>query len=143
MRRTRSPLVAVLLGLSLVLGSVALAGVFAAGPDTSDATTQRTFWISGKVRGLYPGRVKTVKVTVRNPSARRLRVTRLAATVSSTTAACPRRAVRVKPWRGELRVPPHSARRVRLAVRMRPTAPDGCQGIRFRLRYHGKGIVLR
>lgn len=140
MRRMRSPLVAVLLGLSLLLGSVALAGVLTR-PDAKTTKATVAFHVRGTVRGLSPGRLRMMKVTVRNTSSRRLRVTRITATVVRSAPSCPTTAIRVKPWRGKLLVRPGASRKVLLKVRMKPTAPNACQGARFRLRYQGKATV--
>jgi hypothetical protein len=138
MRRITTPLTAIILGTSLVLGAMALARVM--GPPEPVGRAAQTFGVKGKVAGLYPGVRKDLRARVVNRFDHPIRVRKVTATVTSPTPACPASSIRVKPWRGSLRIPARSAKRVTLVVRMRPTAPNGCQGVRFRLRYGGKAL---
>jgi hypothetical protein len=137
--RTRSPILAILLGVSLLAGSVAVAAVLAH-QDAGRAV--KPFRITGHVRGLFPGRVKTMKVTIRNPYPFQIHVTSVRARVVSSSTACPAKAIRVTPWKGRLRVRAGRIRHLTLTVRMKPTAPQGCAGLRFTLKYQGKATPL-
>jgi hypothetical protein len=136
MRRFAAIAVSIALAATIVAGAVAAVRLVA--PREERATP--TFRISGNVRGLYPGARTTYRARVVNRFDHPIRVRRVTARISSPTAACPSSSVSVKPWRGRLRIPPHAKRRVRLVVRMRPTAPNGCQGVRFAISYDGKAV---
>lgn len=140
MHRMRRRLVASMLGLSVLVGSVAIASVLAR-PDDVTGRTFRPFRVSGTVKGLYPGRVKTLRVRVRNPNGVPMRVRFVRVRVVSPVSTCPARSVRVKPWRGSVQIRAGASKRLRLQVRMRRWTPDACQGVRYRLRYKGWAVT--
>jgi hypothetical protein len=104
--------------------------------------------VEGHVTGLYPARHKPVWVHVRNPFDRRARVRWIRTRVLDVGPDCsqdniaPRRSRGLRQlksgrWR-HVKIPPHQTRRVRVRLRMRERAPDGCQGARFPLRFRVK-----
>jgi hypothetical protein len=100
----------------------------------------RGFVVSGHVTRLYPGRRARMKVHVRNRKPFAIRVTRISVTVRSRTHGCSGRNVRVRPFRGRLRVKARGRRLLRMRVRMIRAAPNACQGVRFTLRFHGRAV---
>jgi hypothetical protein len=139
MRDRRHPIIAIGLGLSLFFGSVALAGSISRAPSPTRAATPR-FHVRGHVRHLYPGARLRFRVRVRNPLDVAIVVRRISARVVSPTPSCPSTSVRVRPWRGAVRIPAHSFRRIRMRARLVRRAPEDCQGVRFRLVFRGQAV---
>ena len=104
------------------------------------ALSSKAFRISGHVRGLYPGRRVRMRVRVRNLTRSPILVTRVGARVRSVPHRCSRRNLVIRVYRGRLRVRPLAHRFVRLRVRMRMAAPNGCQGVRLPLRFWGRAV---
>jgi hypothetical protein len=96
---------------------------------------------SGHVRGLYPGAVTWMRVTVRNVTKVRLRVTELRATVGTPNDGCLSSMLRVRPLRSQPVVAAHGSIKVRVRVRLRRIAPDACQGVRFPLTFSAKAVA--
>lgn len=138
MRANKMALVGTILAMILAVAVVAVA-VTAVHPRTAARTPSR-FTVRGHVVGLYPGARTTVKVWISNPFPFAIRLRSVRATVSSPTVACPSNNLRVVPWRGTLRIAAHHRKRLRLRARVAPDAATGCQGVRFRLAYHGKAV---
>jgi hypothetical protein len=101
----------------------------------------RTFKLSGSVRGLYPGGLGHVAVTVRNPYRKTLRVRALRVLVRDALPGCPASSLRIRPFQGYVDVRPRRSRRVWVAVRMVPSAGDACRGARFPLSFRATGVV--
>jgi hypothetical protein len=97
--------------------------------------------VSGHLMGLYPGSEKRMRVKVRNRLRHPVKVRSVRAIVRRAGPGCPARNLVARAYRGSQRIPPHRARRVGLAIAMRPRAPDACQGTRFPL--HLKARVGR
>lgn len=112
------------------------------GSVTGGITLETSFGVTGRVRKLYPGARKTMTVRVRNPHGYAIVVRELGVRVrKSDHAGCGRRWVRPKRVvRLSLLVPARSRARASLPVRMRPAAPDACQGARWRLRFRGTAV---
>jgi hypothetical protein len=106
------------------------------------ATTARTphFVVKGKVKGLYPGSSKPLKLRVTNPNDGPITVKLVTVKVRSTTVACPSSAVKATKFKGNKRVGAHRTTKIKVKIRMKATTPDTCQGARFRLIYGGKAI---
>jgi hypothetical protein len=131
----------------VVLASLAQAAEYVAphlrgGPSGSSVIVNRpaVFTVKGHSKGFYPGRKRPMRVTVRNPNAFAIVVTRVTASVSSVAAGCPPKTIRIKAWRGRARVAARGHRRIKLVVRMLPRTPDACQGARYRLRFGGTAV---
>ncbi len=92
---------------------------------------RRELAASGAVRGLYPGGSKRMWVTVRNHTTIDLRLVSLRGVAASDREGCPASAVKVRRLRGQPVVPARDRIAVRVRVRLRPSAPDACQGVRF------------
>jgi len=110
-----------------------------AGPS-SIVTRPAVFTVKGHTKGFYPGRRRPMRVTVTNPNAFAIMVTRVSASVRSVAAGCSTRSVKITPWRGRARVSARGHRRMKLLVRMLPRTPDSCQGARFGLRFGGTAV---
>ena len=126
-------------GLALVLAA-AIAQAAERTPSTGDPTPRSApprYHISGTIVGLFPEARTTMRLTVRNPNSYAIKVRKIRTKVGGGGTACPSRNIRVGRSRGTKRVPPNSRRRVRVKVRMLPSAPEACAGRRFRLIYRG------
>jgi hypothetical protein len=121
------------LGLLALLAAVPASGDVRRGPVG--------FRLSGSVDGLYPGARRSLKVTVRNPFARTMRLVALRADVRRANGACSAANVEVQPFRGRLRIPGRRRRIVRLLVMMAPTAAEQCQRARFPIRFRGRAML--
>jgi hypothetical protein len=143
---------AVYLALAIALACGAVAYGALGGSDADRVAGPRAFGprvkLSGHVKGLYPGRHRRIRVTVRTPFRHGVKVRLVVARVKDAGPGCSRhnlvtrrsrglRPVRGGGWR-HVRIAPHSARRVRVWLRMRRRAPDACQQARFPLRFRAR-----
>jgi hypothetical protein len=95
--------------------------------------------VSGSVRGLYPGAVKSLRLKVRNSRGFSIRVVSLRVAVRNASPTCLRNKLRVGRLRRSFVVPAHRMRRVALRVTMLGSAPDACKGAVFPLRFTVRG----
>jgi hypothetical protein len=124
----------------VVLASMALAETMEGPPPDAARAGTPTFRVTGSVKGMFPGRVKRIRLRVRNRFDFPIRVREVRAIVLRPGPGCPGRVIRIKPWRGRLKVPPRSARVIRPRVRMRIKIPNACQGATFPIRYSGEAV---
>lgn len=96
--------------------------------------------LSGRVRGLFPGALKRMRVIVRNPTRARIVLMRVRARALDVPG-CSGSYVRIRPFRGERPVPSRGRVVIRMRVRLSPTAPDACQGARLPVRFRARGMV--
>jgi hypothetical protein len=90
----------------------------------------------GRVKRLYPGAAKALRVRVRNASPRTVWLRSIKTRVGDAGPGCSRSHLEVRrKHRAHLRIRPDSRRIVRLRVLMRRSAPDACQGARWPLRF--------
>jgi hypothetical protein len=121
---------------------LAVLALLAALPASGDARRGTVkFRLSGSVEGLYPGARRAMKVTVRNPFARTMRLVSIQARVGRAKRACSGQNLEVRPFRGRLRIPARRRRVVRLLVAMAPTAAEECKRARFPVRFRAKGVL--
>lgn len=106
------------------------------------ATTARTphFIVKGKVKGLYPGSSKPLKLRLTNPNDAPIAVKLVTVKVRSTTVSCPSSAIKATKFKGNKRIGAHRTAKIKVKIRMKATTPDACQGAKFRLIYGGKAI---
>ena len=106
------------------------------------ATTARTphFTVKGKVKGLYPGSSKPLKLRLTNPNDAPISVKLVTVKARSTTASCPSSAVKATKFKGNKRIGAHRTAKIKVRIRMKATTPDACQGAKFRLIYGGKAV---
>ena len=106
------------------------------------ATTARTphFTVKGKVKGLYPGSSKPLKLRLTNPNDAPISVKLVTVKARSTTVSCPSSAVKATKFKGNKRIGAHRTAKIKVKIRMKATTPDACQGARFRLIYGGKAV---
>jgi hypothetical protein len=98
------------------------------------ATTQTAkVSLSGSVRGLRPGAVAALHVTVRNDSAGTAHVTGVTTAVSAP-GTCARH-LSVAPFAGVLDVPPNGVRTVVLRAALDSATPASCAATGWRLDY--------
>ena len=110
-------------------------------PDAASSASQRPtpkIKVRGKVTGLHPGAVKKMRVTVRNRFPRRVFLISVRARVGDASPTCTGTNIRVKRFRSRRAIPSGSRRKVRMRVKMRPSAPDACQGTRFPIGFRAK-----
>lgn len=94
--------------------------------------------ISGHVTGMYPGRVATVRVRVRNLGKKAVTVKKVSATVGDAGPGCDSANLIVKRARRKLHISPGGRAKLKLKATMLPDAPDACQGLAFPLAFHAK-----
>jgi len=106
------------------------------------ATTARTphFTVKGKVKGLYPGSSKPLKLRLTNPNDAPISVKLVTVKARSTTVSCPSSAVKATKFKGNKRIGAHRTAKIKVRIRMKATTPDACQGAKFRLIYGGKAV---
>lgn len=138
---------AVKLGLLLVLatGTLAYAALAGRGGESlrgAEAAGKSTPQLraTGKVRGLYPGATKRMKVGVRNRYPDPVRLGFVRTRAADANPGCTRKNLSIRPRTPTQKgIPAGKRRRVRVAVTMLATAPDACQGARFPLRFRVRG----
>jgi hypothetical protein len=123
----------------LLLAAGALTGALASPRSpvvpTADRLLAHPLVVRGHVRGLYPGASKRIRVVVRNRSQVVVLLERLGVRVGDASRSCAAANVRVRGYKGSQPIPAGGHRRLRLRVRMRASAPNGCQGARFPLTF--------
>jgi hypothetical protein len=135
----RAPLfVVVAFGLPLLLALVAFAGVRAGARSHPAPAPQPAIRLSGHVTGLYPGAVKSFRVSVANRSRRRRVVRLVKAVPDAPNRRCPAGSLKLAPYQGALELPPRARRSVFLKAAMRLDVPDACQGALFPLTFHAR-----
>jgi hypothetical protein len=138
----------VLLALGLLAGSAYALPAGRPAPRTVPAMAKHTthhIRVSVRARGLlYPGVRRRLLVRMTNPNRRDVVVRSITATVKDAPRDCPGGSVSLSGYRGgPLRLPPRGKAKVRLAVRMATSAPDGCQGAALRLAVHAQARIAR
>lgn len=103
----------------------------------SSAVTSAAFTISGKVGGLYPGAVRSLKLTVTNHQSYAIVVTSLTTKVGAASTACGASNLTVASFSGRLRVPARGKASTSVHATMAHSAPNACQGAVFPLHYTG------
>ena len=139
----RVTIVAPLLAGILALSAAALAGTWSVRTPEAGGEAPRTLVLRGKVRGLYPGHARTLRVRVHNRLSARVGVYRVQARAHRTTGPlgrCPARVIRIRPWKGMVFVPPGATRSIRLRVHLARRAPNRCQGVRWRVTYDARSV---
>jgi hypothetical protein len=98
---------------------------------------------SGKVTGLYPGAVRTMKVRIRNRYADPIRLGYVKTKARDASPGCTSQNLAVTPRKRTRKViPARRFRAVRVRVEMAPSAAPDCQGARFPLRFVVRGRRL-
>ncbi len=139
----RVTIVAPLLAGVLAVSAAAVAGTWSVRASDTGGEAPRTLVLRGKVRGLYPGHARTLRVRVHNRLSVRVGVYRVRARAHHTTGPlgrCPSRVIRIKPWKGMVFVRPGATRSIRLRVHLARRAPDRCQGVRWRVTYDARSV---
>ena len=120
---------------------VALSGSGSASEPTpagSSTFSSAAFTISGKVGGLYPGAVRSLKLTVTNHESFKIVVTSLTTTVGAAKAGCGGSNLKVTSFSGQLKVPAKGKASTSVHVTMAHSAPNACQSAVFPLHYSGQ-----
>jgi hypothetical protein len=145
MRVPRRIAVATKLTLACVLLAAALAQASEfrqtpAGDGLATAARAPHFTVKGKVKGLYPGSSKPLKLRLTNPNDAPIAVKIVTVKVRSTTVSCPSSAIKATKFKGTKRIGAHRTAKIKVKIRMKATTPDACQGAKFRLIYGGKAV---
>lgn len=125
----------------LVLGTTAAAASLVGdGPREPVGARAAAFRMTGRVAGLYPGRVKVMRIRLRNPHPFALRLRKLRVIASDPAPGCRAGTLRFGRVRRGLVLPARRTTKIRVRVSMRPSAPDACIGVRYPLRFSGSGV---
>jgi hypothetical protein len=106
-------------------------------PAAGIGASVRPFSISGKVTGLFPGRVVPLNLTVHNPNSYAITITSIRTVVESASTQCTSANVSVSAFSGKHVVGARASGIVGVKVTMRRGAPNACQGKAFPFRYAG------
>lgn len=106
-------------------------------PGAPRVTASGSFSISGTMKGLYPGAIRPLVLTVGNPMPVAITVTEIATSVGGAPPTCPATNLMVTRFSGQLHVGARSTSRLAVEVVMAHSAPQGCQGAMFTLEYWG------
>ena len=117
-----------------------------AGPAPSSnasatANTSNAFTISGSISGLYPGASLPMVLTITDSKTYAITVSSISTTVSSQKAACGSGNLTVSSFTGSLAVPAKQSVTATVTAEMLHSAPDACQGAKFKLLYSGTGTA--
>ena len=102
--------------------------------------SSRAFRVSGRVKGLHPGARVRMRAKIQNTSRSAIIVTSIVVKVGNPSNRCRGTNVHIKPFRGGAHVGAGQMSSVRLRVRMRRSAPDACQDVRFPLTFSAKAV---
>jgi hypothetical protein len=94
--------------------------------------------VSGHVKGLYPGRERRLRVGVRNGYRSVITVKSVTATVKRASSGCPKGTISTTPYEGRGKIRAHRTKPLTIRVKMRRSAPDACQGTKFKLRFKAR-----
>jgi len=148
---TAALVAAIAVGLHAATASPAAeVGVFtgrggAGGPGFAGTVSQggqavahsKSFAISGRVGGLYPGAVLPLPLTITNPWNFAIIVTSISAAIYAGGPACAAANLSVSTFSGHLVVDARGLAHTSLEVALAHSAPDTCQGAVFPLVYSG------
>ena len=104
------------------------------------ANGHRDFVVSGQVQNLRPGGSRPMVLTVRNPNSVAIEVTSVTMAAGPAGPSCPASALTLPRWTGGLVVPKRGTGSLTVAVGLKPTAPDACQGARWPLTFGGTAV---
>ena len=141
MRRMRTGVTASLLIAVLAIGAVTLA-LAAPGPSAMKAHKPHPT-AKGTITNLWPGAVKKMTITVKNPYPKAIVVKKIVAKVGAgrgSFGTCAASILKIKVWKGKVTIKPRKAKRFLLVVTMLASAPNSCQGTRFPLTYTVKAV---
>lgn len=94
----------------------------------------------GKVTGLSPGAVKTLKVRVRNRYPDKVRLGYVLTKVHDASPGCTAENLAIRRrTKSRKYIPSHRQRKVRVSVEMQESAPEACQGAQFPLNFKVRG----
>jgi hypothetical protein len=99
--------------------------------------------VHGKIDQLIPGKARTLRMRVRNPTDRAITIYRARTTVRRSHGpghSCPAWLLIVRTWKGHRRIPPHTRTFLRVGVQLRAHAGNRCQGAHWEFRYHVRGV---
>lgn len=141
-RRLAPSLVVAIAAMAAIAAIVAIAAAaeLHRSPTRRESAHTRRFRISGHIRGLAPGVGAKLRLRVSNPYGFRLVVRQITVRVGDANGACNRANLKIRRYRGRLRIPARRSRRVVLPARLKAAAPTACQGARFPLAYRGRGV---
>ncbi|HEY7399592.1 MAG TPA: hypothetical protein VH989_01720 [Actinomycetota bacterium] len=146
MRMIRGSLAAVRIaaGVLVLSASIALAADglprlgSTGGEGLATASSAVSVKISGHVSGMVPGRVATIKATVRNPGSVSVVVKQVSASVGDAGPGCDAGNLVVTHSKKAVHIGPGRRVKVKLRATMAASAPDACQGLTFPLSFHAK-----
>jgi hypothetical protein len=110
-------------------------------PATASAASSKRarVKIAGHVENLYPGATSRLRLTLRNRSARRVRVRWVKAWVLDASPECMAANLSVpKRTRLKKKIKPTRRKRFAMWATLADSAPESCQGAKFPLRYKAK-----
>jgi len=103
--------------------------------------TAASFTISGSVGDLYPGKTRSLVLSVTNTETSSITVTSITTTVGNPTSACLAKYVKVTSFTGQLAVAAHKTAKVKVKATLLHSAPDACQAAVFPFTYSGQGTM--
>jgi hypothetical protein len=106
-----------------------------ASADAGGGQPRSTLMVKGRIGGLYPGRHRIGRLTIRNVGSSTLVLRRARAVVGDAGPRCRADRLSVRIFPSKRRMPPGRRLRVPVVYRLSPRANDWCQGARFPLRW--------
>ncbi len=144
--RAKSLLLNTAVAVTLLAGAVAVAAetgmiVTQRPPEAAPSVLERPtaeIAVRGKVKGLYPGAAKKMKVGVHNRLERPVRLISVRSRPQDASPDCSRQNLRIKRFHGGMRIRPHKRARVLVNVTMAPDTPDACQDARYPVQFRAR-----
>ena len=96
-----------------------------------------SFSIAGTVAHLFPGKKRSLVLTVTNHQKVTITVTSISTIVSNASSGCVAANVKVTSFSGHLLVAAGKTAKATVHVTMTHSAPNGCQGAHFPFHYSG------
>lgn len=139
-KSTRAIVAASVLLLGVTAGASATLGGRDEAPNERTSRPAATFQVSGRVRGLYPGLTKAMRIRIRNPHPFAIRVKRLRILVDDPSPTCSASTLRIARVRPPRPVPARRSLKILVPVTMAPSTPDACMDARYPLRFSGRAV---
>lgn len=134
-----------LLAVAAVMGATAAgyAALGGAGKGTLRARIEPSpVRVTGNTRNLFPGVTRSLPIQVRNRTRGPVRLQWVQAIVGQPSRACDSAYLHVEQIWPQRRIPGRGRIDLVMPITLASEAPDGCQGVRFPLRYRTRVNVL-
>jgi hypothetical protein len=143
MRRSITALLAVAVVMGATVAAYAALGGASRVTLTRAKIAPSPVRVSGNTTNLFPGGTTLLPLEVRNLTDRPVRLQWVRAIVLQPNGACDPAYLQTEQIWPRQRIPAHALINLRMPIALSSAAPDGCQGVKFPLRYRTRVNVFR